>query len=88
MVSTRINKLEHRCAQLKARIEAVQARDRERQRREDTRRKILAGAVVLRLAKEQEGFGRWLKMRLGERLMRADERKLFDLRPTEEKSEG
>ena len=79
----RIATLQERLQQLKARQQRSAARqksiDARRQRKEDTRRKILAGAIVL--AKLDQGeldqtqFYRWLD----EALTRSDDRALFDL---------
>lgn len=80
-IQDQLSALEARRAQLVARIERLQGLDRARQRREDTRRKILAGAVVLTLAEGDSGFGAWLKQKLSERLLRPADRALFDLPP-------
>jgi len=74
-LSDRIHALELRRAQLVARIQKLEAQDRERQRREDTRRKILAGAMVLDAALEDE----WLLETLSRRLHRSADRALFRL---------
>lgn len=78
-----IAELEARVAQLKKRQQLVEARQRtlnaRRDRREDTRRKILAGAVVL--AKVEQGVlaAGLLREWLDAALTRADDRRLFDL---------
>jgi chromosome segregation ATPase len=79
----RIATLQERLQQLKARQQRIAARQKSlesrRSRKTDTRRKILAGAIVL--AKLGQGefdkaqFYRWLD----EELTRADDRALFDL---------
>ena len=79
----RIAGLESRLQQLKTRQARLEARKRalasRRARADDTRRKILAGAIVL--AKLEEGeldkrqFRRWLDKALN----RAEDRALFDL---------
>jgi chromosome segregation ATPase len=79
----RIATLHERLQQLKARQQRIAARQKSlesrRHRKEDTRRKILAGAIVL--AKLDQGeldkvqFYRWLD----EALTRPDDRALFDL---------
>ena len=81
--------LEERLRQLKAKQQKVDARKRafesRQARKNDTRRKILAGTIVL--AKVEQGvladtqFRKWLD----EALTRADDRALFDL-PLEGKS--
>ena len=81
----RIQGLEDRLSQLKVRQARVEARQRalaaRRARKDDTRRKILAGAIVL--AKVEAGdldprtFRRWLDRAL----LRDDDRALFGLLP-------
>jgi predicted Zn-dependent protease len=84
-IEDRIADLEKRLKQAKALKQQQVARERaaekKRQRSEDTRRKILVGAVVL--AKVERG--EWPKERLREwmdqALARADDRALFGLLP-------
>jgi hypothetical protein len=81
----RIETLQTRLRQLKARQVRLEARKRalasRRARKDDTRRKILAGAIVL--AKVEQGvidaatFTGWLDSAL----TRADDRALFELPP-------
>lgn len=81
--ATQIAALEERLRQLKAREQAAEARRRtlesRRKRKDDTRRKILVGAIVL--AKVEHGemdralLARWLK----QGLVRDDDRALFGL---------
>ncbi|MGB5063087.1 MAG: mobilization protein [Candidatus Competibacter sp.] len=84
-IDDRIADLEKRLKQAKALKQQQLARERaaekKRQRSEDTRRKILVGAVIL--AKVEHG--EWPKERLREwmdkALTRADDRALFGLLP-------
>ena len=88
-LNDRVAALEERLKQLKAKQQQIDARRRafesRQARKNDTRRKILAGAIVL--AKVEQGvlanaqFRKWLD----EALTRADDRALFDL-PSETKS--
>lgn len=79
----RISSLEDKLKQLKVRQQRIDARKRalqsRRDRKEDTRRKILAGAVVLtRVAKgelPEAEFRAWLDAAL----TRSDDRALFGL---------
>ncbi len=85
----RITGLEEKLRQLKARQARTEARKRallsRRVRKDDTRRKILAGAIVL--AKVEAGeldralFRQWLD----QALTRADDRALFELPPATRK---
>jgi len=81
--ATRIAALEDRLRQLKAREQAAEARRRtlesRRKRKDDTRRKILVGAIVLTKVEHGEMdralLGRWLE----QGLVRDDDRALFGL---------
>ena len=87
-IEDRIADLERRLKQAKALKQQQIARERaaqkKRQRSEETRRKILVGAVIL--AKVEHG--EWPKERLRElmdkALTRADDRALFELSPLQE----
>lgn len=84
-IEDRIADLERRLKQAKAlkqqRVARERAAEKKRQRSEETRRKILVGAVIL--AKVERG--EWPKERLRElmdqALTRADDRALFGLLP-------
>jgi septal ring factor EnvC (AmiA/AmiB activator) len=82
-IAERIESLEARVRQLKARQQRIEARRRSlesrRVRREDTRRKILVGAIVL--AKVEQGLLAESVLRgwLDGALERADDRALFNL---------
>lgn len=84
-IDDRIADLERRLKQAKALKQQQIARERavekRRQRSEDTRRKILVGAVILTKVEH----GEWPKERLYElmdkALTRADDRALFELLP-------
>jgi len=83
-ITDRIESLEERLKKLKAKHQQIEARKRtlasRRERREDTRRKILVGAIVL--AKVDQGvleestLRRWLDGAL----TRTDDRQLFGLK--------
>ena len=82
-LSERIETLEERLKQLKAKQQRVEARRRSlesrRARRDDTRRKILVGAIVL--AKVDQGVMQESELRrwLDGALKRTDDRALFGL---------
>ena len=81
--ATQIAQLEERLRQLKAREQAVEARRRtlesRRQRKDDTRRKILVGAVVLARVERGEIPELELRRWLDQALVRQDDRGLFGL---------
>ena len=63
------------------RLRLIKAREKEDARRLDTRRKILAGAVVLEEAAKRPEFKQELTRLLDQLLYRPEDRKLFDLAP-------
>lgn len=74
-----------KAAQLKRQVEDREAREMARMlkgsRGADTRRKILAGAMVLAQAEADEAARAQLMEQLGSYLTRADDRALFGLAP-------
>ena len=71
--------LEAKKSQLDARIQKKRAAVRTRQRKLDTRRKIIAGALALEHASIDTAFGATLSKLLDEHVTRPDDRKLFQL---------
>ena len=71
--------LEEKQAQLKARIDQKRAQVRSAERKRDTRRKIIAGAVVLEHAQIDPIFGATLRDLLARHVTRDEDRKLLDL---------
>lgn len=71
--------LEAKKSQLDARIQKKRAAVRTRQRKLDTRRKIIAGALALEHASIDQAFGVTLSKLLNEHVTRPDDRKLFQL---------
>lgn len=66
-------------AQLEARISTTKAKVRSQERKRDTRRKIIAGALALEHAAHDAEFGATLKRLLQEHVTRDTDRTLFDL---------
>ena len=79
----RISGLEEKLKQLKTRQARLDARKRalasRRARNEDTRRKILAGALILAKVEAGDFDSRTFKRWLDKALTREDDRKLFEL---------
>jgi hypothetical protein len=75
----KLEKLFAKREEMNAKIRQEQSRDRARKRRQDTRRKILAGALVL--AEKDPAIQSWLSRTLASVLTREDERALFGLAP-------
>lgn len=84
-INERIESLETKLKQLKARQQRIDARARalanRRQRKEDTRRKILIGAIVLARVEQGRIPAADLTAWLDEALTRQDDRALFELPP-------
>ena len=80
----KIAQLEEKLRQLKERQQAVEARQRtlesRRKRKDDTRRKILVGAIVLAKVEQGEFDSSQLRRWLDQSLTRSDDRGLFGLR--------
>jgi hypothetical protein len=81
MTQSKIEKLREKKAQIDAKIKIIEAREREQNRREETRRKIIAGALALHHAKENpnSSFARILNGLLNDYVIKPYERKLFGL---------
>lgn len=69
--------LEQQIAATEARLSRLKERHKKRSKAEETRRKIIAGALVLNEAAEHPEFARWLSSLLNRSLTRPDERALF-----------
>ena len=77
----KIAELELRAAQVKARIQKERAKLQGAERKRDTRRKIIAGALALEHAPTDKAFNDTLQRLLGEYVTRAEDRELFGLPP-------
>ena len=69
--------LEKRKKQLENRIKALEAKQTTQERKDDTRRKILAGAIVLHHATLKPDFQKWLAGELNRALEKPHDRALF-----------
>jgi hypothetical protein len=78
-----ISTLEEKLKQLKLKAQRIEARkkaiDAKRERKADTRRKILVGAIVMAKVERKVMDEKVLRGWLDEALTRADDRKLFEL---------
>ena len=75
----RLAELKQEEAAVKAKIQRERAKLAEQRRKDDTRRKIIAGALALQ--HKDEGFQATLRRLLDEYVTKPDERALFDLPP-------
>ena len=85
--NARIEKLKERRAQLSNRIARLRNVERAKERKRETRRKILVGAAVIAEAKKFPKTERWLRRMLARRLTRPRDRALFGLEPLPEDDE-
>ena len=67
--------------QINAQIQALKAKEQAQKRKEDTRRKVLIGAVVLKMLKTGEMSQERLTAMLDKNLDSDQDRMLFDLSP-------
>lgn len=72
-------KLEKKQDQIQARIQKKKAQVRGQQRKEDTRRKIIAGAIALEHMTHDKKFRTTMQTLIEEHVTRENDRKLFDL---------
>ena len=82
-IEARIKAQEQKLKQLKAQKQQIEARKRAAAakvtRQQDTRRKVLAGAMVLEMMEHDENTRQRFMQRLDSYLTRADDRSLFGL---------
>jgi hypothetical protein len=82
-IDEQISTLEEKLKQLKLRAQRIEARKRaiqsKRERKADTRRKILVGAIVLAKVEQKVLDDHVLRGWLDEALTRTDDRALFNL---------
>ncbi|MGG6322010.1 hypothetical protein [Vibrio cholerae] len=74
-----LEKLLEKEKQLKAKIQAAKSRESEKQRKLDTRRKILIGAMVLDGMKNSEEYEAKIRQNLDKYLTKNKDRVLFGL---------
>lgn len=74
-----LEKLLEKEKQLKAKIQAVKSREREKERKLDTRRKILIGAMILEGMKNSEDYDLKIRQNLDKYLTKNNDRALFGL---------
>jgi len=78
--STRLEALKKKQEQVKAQIQALEASEKSRERKQETRRKILVGAYYLEKMKKEDKFDKLVGV-MGNYLTRQSDRVLFDLKP-------
>jgi hypothetical protein len=85
MEKTEIDKLDEKIKQLQARKKQVKAKETAKQRKEDTRKKILVGGTIMAAVKSGDMQWHTVKELLDKNLTRDNDRALFDL-PEKQKS--
>ena len=88
MASNRLKKLIEKREAVAARIKQEQNKLKASERRSDTRRKILAGAMVLEWANKDSEFSSRLTAELKRFLVRDADRALFGLPPLPQKEQS
>ena len=76
----RLKKLKQRREQIEARIKNLEARDKAREKKRDTRRKILIGAFYMEQMEKSEEAKKKILARLDGFLVRENDRELFGLK--------
>ena len=87
MAESELEKAEKRLAQMKARVQSLRNREATRQRKLDTRRKVILGGALIDLASRDDG-ARAMLDRLVRGLGRQQDRAAFDGWEPEEDSGG
>jgi len=82
-MNDRLKKLEERRSKIAAEIARVKAREAAQNRKEDTRRKVLLGALLLAMVEKGEWPKEKIDSALARFLSRPQDRSLFDLPPVE-----
>jgi large subunit ribosomal protein L7/L12 len=83
----RIESLRKKQAEITARLQAEEARYAVKERKRDTRRKILVGSYYIEQARKNEQWEK-VKERMDEYLTRDSDRELFDLPKRTKKTEA
>jgi len=81
MATTKLDRLTEKRQQLNAQIQAIKAKENQQKRKEDTKRKVLIGSVVMKMLETGEMPKERLMQILGTHLTRDADRALFDLEP-------
>lgn len=72
----KLSKLEQKKQQLEEQIKTIKARQKQQARKDDTRRKILIGAAMLKEAKSNKEFARILSTLLDKNIEKEKDRRL------------
>ena len=75
----KLAELSEKKAQLEVRIKQESAKLKSAERKKDTRRKVIAGALALEHAQRDPSFKATLQKLIGENVSRQEDRALFDM---------
>ncbi len=78
-MTQRLDRLLQQQERLKAQIQKEESKTKKQNRKDDTRRKILIGAVVMEAIKKDDVMSSQIKKLLAGNLTRDNDRKLFEL---------
>lgn len=78
-MSDKLQKLKEQQEQLNAKIKRIEQKEKEQQRKIETRKKILVGAMVLDAMSKNEEYSQKVMEKLDQYLTSRRDRKLFDL---------
>ena len=84
MSTNKLDALTKKRDEINAQIQAIKAREQAQHRKDDTRRKVLVGGVVLKMLKTGEMPQERLNQILDKYLEKDTDRALFDLAPKTE----
>ena len=83
-----LERLQQTESKLKVRKQAIQARLRTKERKDDTRRKVIVGAIALEHCKHDSDWESWLWQILKNEVTRPADRELLGLPPLKEHPKG
>ena len=83
----KLAELEKKLSQTKAQVQKQKSRIKAEERRKDTRRKIIAGALALEHMAHDNQFSDQMQRLINRHVTRAEDRALFDLDPKPDKPE-
>ncbi|WP_299011845.1 mobilization protein [uncultured Shewanella sp.] len=78
-MTSQLEKLKEKQKQIQAQIKQVEAREKQKQRKEDTRRKIILGAMIMDAMKNSAQYREKIESDLNRYLTNERDRKLFNL---------
>lgn len=78
-MASRLEQLRQKKAQLELQIKSAQEKELSKNRKEDTRRRLLIGSALLQMTEKDETLKQWLEELLDDYLERKNDRLLFDL---------